>query len=192
MPLIEANRHFASSCPPCKALGESVDLIIVASRKSQQFRGELFKPSGAPGKTNRAPCEQIALRDHASALVGIGLVDRDIDRFLAQALDQPAADRGVLDEKSRGHIVPLDLHHLALERVKWKPTPDHLKNVEHLLAPQQNDASGIVPSFALTQCDVPAYDDAVTALVLNIIIGRQPFAFDNSAARRHRALLILG
>ena len=97
-----------------------------------------------PGKANRAPDEQVALRNHASALVGIGLVDRDVDRFVAQVLDEAAADRRVLDEKGTGGVALLNLHHLLLERIKEKPATDHLKNVEDLPAPQQNDTSGIV------------------------------------------------
>ena len=43
-----------------------------------------------------------------SALVSVGLRGRDVDRLLAQALDETAADWGVLNEKSRGVIAPLN------------------------------------------------------------------------------------
>src|SRR5258708_36551872 len=140
---------------------------------------------------NRAPREQVALRNQAGAFVGIGLVDRDVDRFLAQALDETTADRGVLDDKRRGGIAPLNFHHFLFERVKRKPATDHIKNVEDLPAPQQNDTSGIVAGFGLAQRDVPAHDNAVAGLSLNIVIGREPFKLDDRAAGRDRALLIL-
>jgi len=97
-------------------------------------------------------------RNHASALVGIGRVGRDIDRFIAQVLDETAADGRVLDEKRRGDvgaIASLNLHYLLFKRVKQKPTTDHLEHVEDFLAPQQNDTSRIVAGFGLAQSDVP-------------------------------------
>ena len=103
----EAPREFTvveALATPCQALGEGIDLIVMAPGKRQQFSGEFLKPSGAPGKTNRAPGKQVGLRNHASPLVGVGLVGRDIDRLLAQALDQAAADRGrPRSEVWRGH-----------------------------------------------------------------------------------------
>jgi hypothetical protein len=45
------------------------------------------------------PRKQVGLGNHASALVGVGLVDGYIDGLLPQALDQTAADRKVLDQK---------------------------------------------------------------------------------------------
>ena len=144
----ETGRHLAPShTAPGKTLGKSVDLIVVTTWKRQQFRGEVFKPGGAPGKTNRAAREQVALRNHASALVGIGLVNRDIDGLLLQVLDETATDWRVFDEKSSGGIAPFNLHDLPFERVERKPATDHLKNVEHLPAAQQDNTSGIVAGF---------------------------------------------
>src|SRR5665811_1514059 len=137
-PTDDARRHFAASATaPCECLNECIDLIVMAPRKSQQFRGEFLEPSGAPGKTNRTSRKQVALSYYASTLVGIGLVGRDVDRFFAQALDETTTDRGVLDQKRGRAIALLDLHHLAFERVEWKAAMYHLKNVEDLLAPQQ-------------------------------------------------------
>jgi hypothetical protein len=44
-------------------------------------------------------------------------------------LDEAATDRGVLNEKGRGGIAPLDLDHLLLKRVERKATARHLENV---------------------------------------------------------------
>jgi hypothetical protein len=108
-----------------------------------------------------------------------GLVNRDIDGLLFQALDETATDRGVLDQKRGRTIAPLDLHHLAFEGVEGKTAAYHLQNVEDLLAPQQYDTSGIVAGFSFAQGDVPAHDDAVVGLLANVIIWRQPFALDD-------------
>src|SRR5215510_5669379 len=89
-------------------------------------------------------------------------------------------------------MAPLDLHDLLLERVKWKTATNHLKNVVDLVSPQQNDTSGIVAGFGFAQGDVPAHDDAVTGLKVDLVVGRQPLAFDDPAAPRDRALLVLG
>ena len=39
---------------PGEALGESIDLIVVATGKREQLSDEFFQPSGAPGKTDRS------------------------------------------------------------------------------------------------------------------------------------------
>jgi hypothetical protein len=131
------------------------------------------------------------LRDHASTLVGIGLVDRDVDRLLPQTLDEAATDRGILDQKRGRTIAPLNLHYLALEGVKRKPPTDHLKNVEDLPTLQQHHTSRIVAGFGLAQRDVPARDDTITGLMIDVVIGRQPFPLDNGAPGWDWALLVL-
>jgi hypothetical protein len=55
-------------------------------------------------------------------------------------------------------------------------------------SPQQHDTSGIVAGFGLAQRDVPAHDDAVAGSFANVIIGRQPFAFDRKPSLRSSAL----
>jgi hypothetical protein len=59
---------------PGEALGESIDLIVVATGKREQLSDEFFQPSGAPGKTDRSSGEQIGLGNQSSALVGVGLI----------------------------------------------------------------------------------------------------------------------
>src|SRR5215510_6403752 len=88
-------------------------------------------------------------------------------------------------------MAPLDLHDFLLKGVKRKTATNHLKNVVDLVSPQQNDTSGIVAGFVLAQRDVPAHDDAVTGLKVDLVVGREPFAFDDRAAPRDRALLVL-
>jgi hypothetical protein len=62
----KAYAEFAAfDAAPGEPLGESVNLIVVATGKSKQFRGELLKPSRAAGKTNRAAGKQVRLGDHA-------------------------------------------------------------------------------------------------------------------------------
>jgi hypothetical protein len=131
------------------------------------------------------------LCDHTRALVGIGLVFCDVDRLLAQTLDETATDRGVLDQKRGRPIALLDLHHLAFERVKRKAAADHLHNVKDFSAPQHYDTRGIVAGFGLAQRNVPAHNDAIVGLTLNLVIERQPFALDDGAAGRDRTLLVL-
>jgi hypothetical protein len=58
---------------PGEVLGESIDLIVVATGKREQLSDEFFQPSGAPGKTDRSSGEQIGLSNQSSALVGSGL-----------------------------------------------------------------------------------------------------------------------
>ena len=77
---------------PGEALGESIDLIVVATGKREQLSDEFFQPSGAPGKTDRSSGEQIGLGNQSSALVGVGLIGRDVDGLLAQTLNETKAD----------------------------------------------------------------------------------------------------
>jgi len=39
---------------PGEALGESINLIVVATGKREQLSDEFFQPSGAPRKTDRS------------------------------------------------------------------------------------------------------------------------------------------
>src|SRR6266566_1707290 len=76
------------------------------------------------GKRTEPPANR-SVWAHPSALVGVGLVDGDIDGLLPQALDQTAADRRVLDQKRGGTIASLNLHHLLFERPKRKAAAHH-------------------------------------------------------------------
>src|SRR5262249_57048083 len=96
------------------------------------------------GNATRTASKQVALRNHTRALVSVGFIGRDVNRLLAQALDETAADRGVFNEKSARAVALLDFHDLPFERVKPKLAADHLKNVEDVLAPQQNHTSRVV------------------------------------------------
>jgi hypothetical protein len=62
-PTERADYHLATPmlAPPGEALGERIDLIVVATRKREQLSDEFFQPSGAPGKTDRSSGEQIGL-----------------------------------------------------------------------------------------------------------------------------------
>src|SRR5207245_11350522 len=165
---------------PSDDLGQDIDLVIVAAGKGEELRGESLQPFGTRGKPNRAARKQVALRNQTSALVGLWLVGRDIDRLLAQALDQARADRRLLDEKGAGAIAPLDLHHFPLERLKPQAAADHLQNIKDLSTAQQNDTCGVIAGFGLAQRDVPAHNNAVAGLVLDPVIGGEPFALDDS------------
>jgi hypothetical protein len=61
MPLItvKTDYHFATPLLPSpgKALGESIDLIVVATGKGEQLSDEFLQPSGALGKTDRSTGE---------------------------------------------------------------------------------------------------------------------------------------
>src|SRR5215471_1966074 len=165
---------------------------MAAARKCEKLRREFLEPCSPPGKSNRAPLEQIALRNKTSAFVGIGLVGGDIDRLFLQALDQTTADRRLLDQKGgEGAITLLNLHHPAFEGLKPKLATYHLQNVKHLPTTQQNDTSGVVTGFRLAQRDVPAHNDVVPGLMTDIVIAGQPLALDDGAAGRNRALLVL-
>jgi hypothetical protein len=52
---------------PGEALGESINLIVVATRKREQLSDEFFQPSGTPRKTDRSSGEQIGLGNQSSA-----------------------------------------------------------------------------------------------------------------------------
>jgi hypothetical protein len=71
-----------------------------------------------------------------------------------------------------------------------QPSPDHGRDQSSDArqcgneTPHQHDTSGIVVGFGLAQRDVPAHDDAVAGLFANVIIGRQPFAFDRKLSLR--------
>src|SRR3984893_5433117 len=169
---------------PGEALGEGIDLIVVATGKREQLTDEFFQPSGALGKTDRSSGKQIGLGNQSSALVGIGLIGRDIDGLLAQTLNETKADWRIFDQKSGRIISPLELHDLFLQRFERKAATHHLKNVSYLFANQQNDTCGIIARFDFAQSDVPAHDDAVARLRSNLIVGREPFSFDNRAAGR--------
>src|SRR5262245_66451117 len=136
---MSARKLTPSFAPPCQALREGIDLVIMTPGKSQQFRGEFLQPTGTSGKTNRASGKQVALRNHPSALVGFWLVNRNVDRSLTQALDETATDGGILDQKGGRAVALFDLHHLAFERVERKAAAYHLENVEDFFAPEQHD-----------------------------------------------------
>src|SRR3984893_10149702 len=105
---------------PGEALGESIDLIVVATGKREQLSDEFFQPSGALGKTDRSSGEQIGLGNQSSALVGLGLIGRDVDGLLAQTLNETKADWRIFDQKSGRIISPLELHDLSLQRFERK------------------------------------------------------------------------
>ena len=88
-------------------MGESIDLIVVATGKREQLSDEFFQPSGAPGKTDRSSGEQIGLGNQSSALVGVGLIGRDVDGLLAQTLNETKADWRIFDQKSGRTILRL-------------------------------------------------------------------------------------
>ena len=115
-PTVKTDYHLATPllATPGEALGESVDLIVVATGKSEQLSDEFFQPSGAPGKTDRSSGEQIGLSNQSSALVGVGLIGRDVDGLLAQTLNETKADWRIFDRKSGTIIPPLELHDLFL------------------------------------------------------------------------------
>src|SRR5205807_2616186 len=154
----KAGCHFATPplATPGEALGEGVNLIVVATGKSEQLSDEVFQPSGTPGKTDRSSGKEIGLGNQASALVGVGLIGRDVDGLLAQALDETKADWRIFDQKSGRIIPPLELHDLSLQRFERKAAAHHLKNVNDLSANQQNGTCGIVAGFDFTQSNVPA------------------------------------
>ena len=91
---------------PREALGEGVDLIVMAPRKGEQFGGELLKPASVPRKANRSAREQVGLCNDPSALVGIGLVDGDVNRLLAQALDEAVVPR---KRPNKGRQLPAEV-----------------------------------------------------------------------------------
>jgi len=72
-PTERADYHLATPllATPGEALGESIDLIVVATGKREQLSDEFFQPSGTPGKTDRSSGEQIGLGNQSSALVGV-------------------------------------------------------------------------------------------------------------------------
>jgi len=55
-PTERADYHLATPllATPGEALGESIDLIVVATGKREQLSDKFFQPSGAPGKTDRS------------------------------------------------------------------------------------------------------------------------------------------
>ena len=88
--------------------------------------------------------EQIGLGNQSSALVGVGLIGRDVDGLLAQTLNETEADGRIFDQKSGRIIPPLELHDLFLQRFERKAATHHLENVNNLFANQQNDTCGII------------------------------------------------
>ena len=50
--------------------------------------------------------------NQSSALVGVGLIGRDVDGLLAQTLNETKADWRIFDQKSGTIIPPLELHDL--------------------------------------------------------------------------------
>src|SRR5439155_1806204 len=157
-----------------QALRDSVDLVVVAPWKGQQFSSKIFKPCSLPWKSNRATLEQVGLRNHTRTLIRLGLVRGDINRLFAQALDETAADGRVLDQQRGWIMALLDFHDLPFQRAERKPATHHLENVEDLLAHQQNDASRVIARFGFAQGDIPAHDEPVTRLPTDGVIGRQP------------------
>src|SRR3984893_4358917 len=115
---VKTDYHLATPllATPGEALGESVDLIVVATGKREQLSDEFFQPSGAPGKTDRSSGEQIGLGNQSSALVGVGLRGRDVDGVLAQTLNETKADGEIFDQKRGRTVPPLELHDLSLQR----------------------------------------------------------------------------
>ena len=64
-----ADYNFATPllATPGEALGESVNLIVVATGECEQLSDEFFQPSSAPGKTDRSSGEQIGLGNQSRA-----------------------------------------------------------------------------------------------------------------------------
>ena len=58
---------------PGEALGESIDLIVVATGKREQLSDEFFQPPCAPGKTDRSSGEQIGWAINRARLSVSGL-----------------------------------------------------------------------------------------------------------------------
>src|ERR1700722_5169823 len=176
---------------PGEALGEGVNLIVVATGKREQLRDEVFQPSGTPGKPDRSTGEEIGLGNQASALVGVRLIGSNVDGLLAEALDETAAYRGVLDQKRGGAIASLDLHHVPFEGVKRKAAAHHFEDVRYLFANQQNHTSGVIAGFGFAQRYGPAHNDDVAGLSIDGVIGSKPFSFDDRATGRDWGLLVL-
>jgi hypothetical protein len=67
--------------------------------------------------------------------------------LLAQTLNETKADWRVFNQKSGRIIPPPELHDFFLQRVEWKAATHNLKNVNYLVANQQNDTCGIIARF---------------------------------------------
>src|SRR5262249_39838690 len=80
---------------------------------------------------------------------------------------------------------------IRFEHLKRKAAAYHLENVKDLFAIEQNDTRRIIAGLSLAQGNVPAYDNAVAGLRANIVVGREPFSFNDRATGRDRALLVL-
>ena len=93
-----ADYHFTTPLPatPGETLGKSVNLIVVATGKGEQFGNEFFQPSGALGKSDGSSGEQVGLGNQARTLVGVGLIGPDVDGLLAETLNETKADRRTL------------------------------------------------------------------------------------------------
>ena len=188
-----ADSHFATPLPatPGETLGQSVNLIVVPTGKSQQLSDEFFQPSGALGKSDGSSGKQVSLGNQARTLVGVGLIGRDVDGLLAETLNETKADRRLFDQKGGGMVSALEVHDLSFQRVERKAATHDFQNEKDLLANQKNDSSRLVPGFGFTQSDVPADDDAIARLTGNLIIGREPLSLDDRAAGRDWVLLVL-
>ena len=107
-------------------------------------------------------------------------------------MDQAAADRRVLDQKRGGTIASLNLDYLLFERPKREAAAHHLENVKALVPVQHYDTRRIIAGLCFTQGYVPAHDNAVAGLKVDVVVAREPFSLDNRATGRNRALLVLG
>ena len=147
-----ADYHFATPLPatPGETLGKSVNLIVVATGKSDQLSDEFFQPSGALGKSDGSSGEQVGLGNQARTLVGVGLIGRDVDGLLAETLNETKADRRLFDQKGGGMISALEVHDLSFQRVERKAATHDFQNEKDLLANQKNHSSRIVPGFRFT------------------------------------------
>jgi hypothetical protein len=143
-PTERADYHLSTPllATPGEALGERIDLIVVATGKREQLSDKFFQPSGAPGKTDRSSGEQIGLGNQSSALVGVRLIGGDVVGLLAQTLNETKADWRIFDQKSGSTVPPLEFHDLFLQRFERKAATHHLENVNNLFANQQNDTIG--------------------------------------------------
>ena len=82
----------------------------MATGKGDQLSDESFQPCGALGKSDGSSGEQVGLGNQARTLVGVGLIGRDVDRLLAETLNETKADRRLFDQKGGGMVSALEGH----------------------------------------------------------------------------------
>src|ERR1700692_1730733 len=102
-----AEKAVAVGATPGEALGESIDLIVgrPGNESNSATNSSSHRRAGEDGPILR---DQIGLGNQSSALVGVGLIGRDVDGLLAQTLNETKADGGIFDQKSGRTIPPLE------------------------------------------------------------------------------------